>query len=925
LHGIDVSKVVATGAHTYDQWFDWAPSTTREEFCAKVGLDPERPYLLYVCSSRFIAPEEALSVDGWIKRLRESSDERLRDAGVLVRPHPANAGLWQHVDVVDPGRVTVYPSTGGTPTTDERKRDYYDSIYHCSGVVGINTSALIESAIVGRPVFTLLAPEYAETQEGTLHFAHLTGESGEGPLTVAHSWEEHEAQLAGALTGADGFVSRNAAFVEDFVRGAGNGRATTKLIDAIEALATRRPRPQRDVSATIVRAVVTPVMLFVSALYVLPAQLGFRMRRPVRQDRPAAGAPLRVLFVVEHLGLLIHFDDTVRGLLGRGHSVILALSRPQKSGRELKFNYAVEALSTGEFRLTLVKKIPHRSDWYTRISLRVRSAADYLHYLHPDLAGARYSRAKWRELAGLPWPFRFLERRETMPRWATRFALKTVSVFEDALPSAVEVERLFEKFEPDVMLVSPLVDRRPPQTDYIKTARALRVPSALLVTSWDNLTSKGLIRLKPDRVVVWNDKQVWEATELHGVEPGRVIRTGAQQFDRWFGRQPATTRHAFLARFGLPVDKPYVLFVGSTSQGQSPQREPEFVREWVKALRASTDPAVRELSVLVRPHPVNATGWLEDDMSDVDGVAVWTRDHLLPVQQQDRSDYFDGLFHSAALFGINSSAMIEAAIVGRPVHTVALPEFRPMQRDLLHFHYLLPEGGGFMREASDFEHHVELLADDLRDPEPSLLLQRRFVESFLRPQGLEQPATPVLLDAIEEVARVKLRPAPETLIRLYPIRAVVASIVLADRVRVGYHRGTETSMRWLSRRILRRAKGLDPESKRAALAASVGNWASARQTRAKNWLWDRKEAQREGILDGGADAWNDDPQRDAADGSRRGAKPKAEPARADSGKAAKPTKQAKPAKAPKSKQPKTAVATEEPADPWGDLVEATRR
>ena len=47
-----------TGAQAYDHWFAIRPSTTREEFCARVGLPPDRPYLLYLCSSPFIAPRE---------------------------------------------------------------------------------------------------------------------------------------------------------------------------------------------------------------------------------------------------------------------------------------------------------------------------------------------------------------------------------------------------------------------------------------------------------------------------------------------------------------------------------------------------------------------------------------------------------------------------------------------------------------------------------------------------------------------------------------------------------------------------------------------------------------------------------------------------------------------------------------------------
>ena len=45
------SSVVATGAQLFDAWFERRPSTPPQEFAAKVGLDPARPYVLYTCSN----------------------------------------------------------------------------------------------------------------------------------------------------------------------------------------------------------------------------------------------------------------------------------------------------------------------------------------------------------------------------------------------------------------------------------------------------------------------------------------------------------------------------------------------------------------------------------------------------------------------------------------------------------------------------------------------------------------------------------------------------------------------------------------------------------------------------------------------------------------------------------------------------------
>ena len=53
----------------------------------------------------------------------------------------------------------------------------------------------------------------------------------------------------------------------------------------------------------------------------------------------------------------------------------------------------------------------------------------------------------------------------------------------------------------------------------VKAARALGLPTLMLVWSWDNLSSKAVLHEHPDRLLVWNETQAREAEELHGVRP----------------------------------------------------------------------------------------------------------------------------------------------------------------------------------------------------------------------------------------------------------------------------------------------------------------------------------------------------------------------------------------------------------------------
>ena len=103
--------------------------------------------------------------------------------------------------------------------------------------------------------------------------------------------------------------------------------------------------------------------------------------------------------------------------------------------------------------------------------------------------------------------------------------------------------------------MTPLVVLKTSQLDLARAAIERGVRNVFAVASWDNLSSKGELTFAPQRVVVWNDVQKQEAIDLHGVPAGRIEVTGAQVFDEWFVKQPATSREEFCARVG-PARRP---------------------------------------------------------------------------------------------------------------------------------------------------------------------------------------------------------------------------------------------------------------------------------------------------------------------------------------------------------------------------------
>ena len=743
LHGIDPDMVSVTGAQAYDHWFLQRPSTTREDFGVKVGVPPDRPLLLYLCSSPFITPYEVGFVRRWIEAVRHAPDPQLRRAAILIRPHPQNAAQWADFDPAVFEAVGIWPRAGANPVDSDARADYFDSMFHSVAMVGINTSALIESGIVGRPVLTVLASEFAGQQEGTLHFKHLKNANG-GLLHVAASMDEHLAQLARAVRGEHD-VAKSRAFVEAFVRPHGlDTPAAGKFVELIESTATA-PRPT-PVHGSLLQSLARPFLMPLAMLARARARRRVTARRAPGADlETKATRPLRLLFVLAGPEYLRYYDSTMKSLADRGHHVMVAVNALQE-----RKHARLEMVD--DERIAILGEFPERRDLWMPLARAIRGTMDFVRYFHPRFADAPALRQRmYRKV--LPRPLRPLNRIRTLSERSVARWIRILQAWERIVPVNAEIREYLEARRPDAVIVSPLIDAASDQMDCARAAQAAGIPLVVAISSWDNLTNKGHMRLVPDVVTVWNEPQKREAVEYHGVPADRVAVTGAQLFDRWFGREPSQSRESFCQMVGLPDTRPFVLFTGSSVFIARSEVEVPFVRRWLEGLRRCSDPTLRDAAVLVRPHPFNADSWVHADFSDLGPVAVWPRQRYTPAEESARTSFFDSLYYSAAIVGINTSAMIEGAILRRPVLSLLTPEFAGTQEGTLHFHYLLPENGGFLRVAHSLDEHEAQLVEVLRNPDLVREQTDRFVSAFLRPHGLQVACTPILAGAIERAAR----------------------------------------------------------------------------------------------------------------------------------------------------------------------------
>jgi hypothetical protein len=465
---------------------------------------------------------------------------------------------------------------------------------------------------------------------------------------------------------------------------------------------------------------------------------------------------MRILFVLRHQHYIRLFESTIDELGARGHQVHVVIEQDNRHWTRDQTHDMIDRLCTRHAGITRGMAAA-RDDVWRVLLYGIRESIDYLRYLEPPYAHAAALRARVASEApalvvgATRWPL-------VRTRPGIFLLSRLLRYLERTVPDSAAVGEFLRTQEPDLLMLTPLV-AEPSQADYVRSARSLGLRSALCVASWDNLTNKGLIHELPDRVYLWNDEQRREAVELHGVPTERVVTTGAQCFDQWFSWRPSSTAEQFRTELGLPPDRAMLLYVCS-STFVAPQ-EPEFVERWLRALRSHPDPRLSQAGVLIRPHPKSGAEWRESALRELSGVAVWPPAGTMRTDEEARSTYFDSIHHSQAVVGINTSALIESAIVGRRVFTVLDPQFKHSQEGTLHFQYLLRANGGPLTVAESFDAHFEQLSEALADGGETGEIERRFVARFVRPHGLERRALPVLVDALEEqIAAPAPQPAP---------------------------------------------------------------------------------------------------------------------------------------------------------------------
>lgn len=432
---------------------------------------------------------------------------------------------------------------------------------------------------------------------------------------------------------------------------------------------------------------------------------------------------MKVLVALESTSRWAYHESTIESLCRDGHSVRVLFG---KEARVSSLDRVHQRLNEQRGVDVELGWLTRRSDRRQRIALAVRALRSYSSYLR-DTEQSEYYRRRWENRLEGP-----LQRSARLPvvrhLLATRPMFRALAVLEGRIPPSDEIVRELGQDRPDAVVASPANKKNSAEIEYVKAARALRIPSVVPVLSWDNLTTKGLIHVVPDVTLVWNETQRGEATRIHGIPPEQVAVTGAPFFDPWFDSVAIESRETFCGRVGLNPDEPFAVYLGSSHN--IARDETWLVRALARELREAADPRLQSLQLLVRPHPANALVHAELEESN---VVVWPKAGQLPDSESSRQEFRATLSHAVAAVGINTSGMIDAVIADRPCIALMAREYNETQRDAVHFKHLVQ--ANTLEIADGPSACAGVLLALMQGTDSTRDARRRFVESFVRPRG----------------------------------------------------------------------------------------------------------------------------------------------------------------------------------------------
>lgn len=255
-------------------------------------------------------------------------------------------------------------------------------------------------------------------------------------------------------------------------------------------------------------------------------------------------------------------------------------------------------------------------------------------------------------------------------RWA--FIKKLIRWLDWLTISKDRFKDYFNKYKPSLVLATDLfhVD----DVHFLAEAKQKGIIALGMVRSWDNITGKGLFRVKPDKILVSNHIIKEEVIKYEAVSNQIIEIVGLAQMDFYINQPIYVSREEFFKAINLDPRKKTILF--------APAGKRFYDADWyvVEILKKLLEQELPQAQVLIRcpPNDDVLLGDIKDDKNfAVDRPGVQFKSGVFRDQELDREDInrlTDMLYNIDVVIGYTSTLCIEAAFFNKPIITIAFDD-----------------------------------------------------------------------------------------------------------------------------------------------------------------------------------------------------------------------------------------------------------
>jgi hypothetical protein len=270
---------------------------------------------------------------------------------------------------------------------------------------------------------------------------------------------------------------------------------------------------------------------------------------------------------------------------------------------------------------------------------------------------------------------------------------------------------------------------------YLRAARATGIPAIAVIQQWDNLSTKGLMPFRPEKLCVWNNASKKDAIELQYYDAENVIVSGVPHFDL-YNQAPYEDRETFFKKLKLDSSKPLITF--TTAPYKSVADHTYVIDAILKAIAQGR--ISKKIQLLCRLHPLDErtryAKYKNENNIVFDYPGRYSKYLSWDPDLNETKHLVNTLYYSDIVINIASTITIEAAILDKPIINLGFSSSEPerFKRNILidhhkrHYKYILAMGG--IKIANNENEFIECINMYLSHPEIDSQQRRNMAEEL---------------------------------------------------------------------------------------------------------------------------------------------------------------------------------------------------